>query len=594
MGTFGKSLERELGKNTGKVISNFIFGDSWSTPYRRVSQPSPSAQLRAETTRMNYEAKMAEVNVRKQLAEEQSRIKQMELQSFEENRRQERLLSIDTAVLENVDKISAIQVPHEENEILAILEFLTPNMQNVQWKKGEEGEIRNKYANALLAKYTSLVKVLSLMNSKTPMFSYYKDILKNAYQRMVNNSSPYSLCLSSDEDILVTQLYSIFNIIRNRGWREKESSSFINLLDPYGLWFRTDNKETESYYDIFEDGLETMMEKYPDNKQLGDLIDAKYKLSFTRFFHKHKSLVIGYVYILCICILCSVLSFFLDDIFPISCFVASLPLLLFICIPLVIFIVSLIKKRNLKKSISLLQTKQIHIEKETMVAIEKRTDKSESITEDKLIDDDKFFDLNENERIDICLKKIWEKYDGFVHPSLIERKPIFAAYGVKNSILFVGVNPSYFANDENVFLHSNSNKTLLYGSFYQRDDAPQYFKSLETFASKCGYAYTQINLLYARENDRDFLLKQNSEFIREQLELSYDTILRINPVAIVFFTNYCNRLIFGANRWIDPTTENNGAYILKGTKIPVFFSEDISTLNTTQQEELIRLIKMKI
>ena len=124
--------------------------------------------------------------------------------------------------------------------------------------------------------------------------------------------------------------------------------------------------------------------------------------------------------------------------------------------------------------------------------------------------------------------------------------------------------------------------------------AALYFKSLENFASKCGYAYTQINLLYARENDRDFLLKQNSEFIREQLELSYDTILKINPVAIVFFTNYCKQLIFGANRWINPTTENNGAYILNGTKIPVFFSEDVTTLNVARQEELIRLIKMKI
>lgn len=575
MGTFGKSLGRELGKNTGKVISNFVFGNSWSTPYRRVSQPSASAQLQAETARINYETKIAEVNARKKWEEEQNRIKQIEIKSLEENRKQERLLAIDAAVLENVDKISSIQVPHAENEILKLLEFLTPNMQNIQWKKGEEGEIRNQYANALLAKYTSLVKTLSLVNVKTPMFSYYKDILKNANQRMVYSSSPYSLCLSSDEDILETQLYSIINVIRNKGWGK-----------------RNDTEAFESYCDLFEKGVRTMMENYPGNKQLGELIDTKYRLSITRFFHKYKALIVT---ILCICLYCAALSFY--NIFPFSRFWLLLPLLILICIPSAVFIISMKKKNSLKKTLNLSQKRPINDmnEKiENIAPVEEEKNKQESKPENKFIDDNKFFDLNEFERIDICLNNIWRKYVGVVHPSLIERKPIFAADGVRNSILFVGVNPSYMEEDDDIFLHSNSDKTLLYGSFYQRNDAPPYFKSLENFASKCGYAYTQINLLYARENDRDFLLKQNSEFIREQLELSYDTILKINPVAIVFFTNYCKQLIFGANRWINPTTENNGAYILNGTKIPVFFSEDVTTLNVARQEELIRLIKMKI
>ena len=34
MGIFFRSLGRELGKNTGKRISNALFGDKWSTPYR--------------------------------------------------------------------------------------------------------------------------------------------------------------------------------------------------------------------------------------------------------------------------------------------------------------------------------------------------------------------------------------------------------------------------------------------------------------------------------------------------------------------------------------------------------------------------------
>ena len=41
MGLIGKSLQsgfgREIGKNTGKVVSNAIFGDKHSTPHRRIT-----------------------------------------------------------------------------------------------------------------------------------------------------------------------------------------------------------------------------------------------------------------------------------------------------------------------------------------------------------------------------------------------------------------------------------------------------------------------------------------------------------------------------------------------------------------------------
>src|SRR5690606_10571974 len=65
--------------------------------------------------------------------------------------------------------------------------------------------------------------------------------------------------------------------------------------------------------------------------------------------------------------------------------------------------------------------------------------------------DSVFFDLNENGRIENTLKNIWTKYNGVVNSNIISRKPIFSADGVKDSILFVGINPSYNASDDNTF-----------------------------------------------------------------------------------------------------------------------------------------------
>ena len=47
----------------------------------------------------------------------------------------------------------------------------------------------------------------------------------------------------------------------------------------------------------------------------------------------------------------------------------------------------------------------------------------------------------------------------------------------------MGINPAYDYRDDELMLLSTDKETLMYGSFYQRDDAPEYFKNLEEFAA---------------------------------------------------------------------------------------------------------------
>jgi len=220
---------------------------------------------------------------------------------------------------------------------------------------------------------------------------------------------------------------------------------------------------------------------------------------------------------------------------------------------------------------------------------ERKVQKTISV-EDNIIDDSVFFDLNENERIEKRLSEIWNRYNGKIDNQIISRKPIFSADGVNDSILFIGINPSYNPSDDNTFVKSNDKNSLMYGSFYQLPDAPEYFKALEFFANKVNKGYTHINLLYAREDNRDLLLNTDHNFIREQLELTYETILKIKPVAILFFSDYCKDLIFGADRWVNPSSESNGSYILNGTNFPVFFTNDITFMTAVEQIELINKI----
>jgi hypothetical protein len=69
---FGKALGRELGKNTGKLISNKLFGNGHATPYR-VTGRAQAAQIRASAVNAQAEALKAQANA--QLEAEKMRLK---------------------------------------------------------------------------------------------------------------------------------------------------------------------------------------------------------------------------------------------------------------------------------------------------------------------------------------------------------------------------------------------------------------------------------------------------------------------------------------------------------------------------------------
>lgn len=477
MGAFGNSLKRELGKNTGKFISNVVFGDKHSTPYRRVDsrhQVTMNARIAEAEARRRVE------EVKKSARLEEAKLKREEARERAELDRKNQLYAIDGAVLRNIDILNSQAIPSDKTKLLQMLSELSVQLKANKWEtKGDEAAIRNKYTEALLEKYNQCVRELEIMDVNEPRLEYYKNIATKAK--------------------------------RNKLW-----------------------------------------------KKHGDWITA---------------LILMFSGIL--------ILLFLDNPLLIVPFAISIGIILFV------WCLAWLFRRNSKKHKAIKPS-------ETEAGRDSDKTPKQPVSKENLIVneiDSIFFDLNENGRIEKKLAFIWQKYQRIVSSEIMKRKPIFSADGVLGSILFVGVNPSYNPIDDEVFISSADNQSLMYGSFYQRDDAPEYFKSLEEFSSLIGKGYTHINLLYARENDRDALLHSNSDFIREQLELTYDTIVKIAPLAIIFFSDYCRDMIFGADRWVDPATEKDGHYILRGTNIPIFFTDDITVIDDASRMALIRKLK---
>lgn len=473
MRVFENSLKRELGKNTGKFISNVVFGDKHSTPYRQVGSVRQTA--REERLRL------AEAR-----AKTEARIREQEACNRAEIERKNQLYAIDSAVLRNIDVLNSKSIPTEKPELLRMLSELSVQLKANKWEScGDEATIRNKYTDALLEKYILCVNELKILDKNEPRLEHFNNIEKKEK--------------------------------RNR------------FLKKNGNW-------------------------------LFPLIIISVALISAVFYY--------------------------------------CPNLLWVVLAILIGWVGF-KIFNKKERVENEQTKSdstiFETPKTVQMPQEELTIKDIPLTESLILEEDsRFLDLNENGRIERRLALIWNKYERIIDGEILQRKPIFSADGVKDSILYVGVNPSYDPVDDQAFIASSDQHSLMYGSFFDLDDAPQYFKTLEEFALNAGKAYTHINLLYARENNREILLSLNSDFIREQLELSYETIIKIAPVAIVFFSDYCKDMIFGADRWVNPKTETNDHYILRGTNIPIFFSDDITVMDGSSRNSLLKKIKNTI
>ena len=76
MGNFSKKFWQETGKNTGKFVSNKVFGDGHSTPYRhKIQSDKLKARERENEIKEANREREIELKERKQAQLEQKEIK---------------------------------------------------------------------------------------------------------------------------------------------------------------------------------------------------------------------------------------------------------------------------------------------------------------------------------------------------------------------------------------------------------------------------------------------------------------------------------------------------------------------------------------
>ncbi len=168
MGRLGDSFTREVGKNTGKFVSNLIFGDKHSTPYRRVDNGrSEAAKIRAAA----IESK-ARADIQKQKNDD--------------------LNILDGAVLKNVDIVLQTPIPQDEAGLVNLMSTWAAQLSGCKWDfDSEEGKIRNQFPDALLEKYKQCIMLIKAISPNNAMMQYFNDILVKAEKRRFKSKTKF-------------------------------------------------------------------------------------------------------------------------------------------------------------------------------------------------------------------------------------------------------------------------------------------------------------------------------------------------------------------------------------------------------------------
>lgn len=173
MGKLGDSFKREVGKNTGKFVSNLVFGDKHSTPYRRVDGGGGSSSVRAEAAQARAEA----ARIQAAALEEKTRA-EIEKQEKDD------LNILDGAVLKNVDIVLQTPIPQDEAGLVNLMSIWSAQLSGSKWDyMSAEGKIRNQFPDALMEKYKQCTLVLKSIAPTHAMIQYYDNVLTEASNR---------------------------------------------------------------------------------------------------------------------------------------------------------------------------------------------------------------------------------------------------------------------------------------------------------------------------------------------------------------------------------------------------------------------------
>ena len=138
---FFSSLKGQLGRDTGRLISNKVYGNRHATKYQRVDNSKTIAKNLKLEKKYELELLEQEKNIEINFLKKKEEIKDF----------QDKKVFVD----QNLKKIIGMKVPNSKDGIIDNLHSLSVEITSNKWKDSEDeiNKISNVYTDALFKKY---------------------------------------------------------------------------------------------------------------------------------------------------------------------------------------------------------------------------------------------------------------------------------------------------------------------------------------------------------------------------------------------------------------------------------------------------------
>lgn len=193
------SFKGQVGRDTGKVVSNLIWKDKHASVYRRAEDRKQEA-----------------LNLKKKQFEAELEQKKLDREYEEEKDERIYIEKLKYKIEHKVQEISDIEIPEDKKQLVLLMNKLILLLKSNPFKDDEESGITNAYPEAILTKYEHAFMTFEYLYADDEKVGYYGRQLRALKKQKVKGKY-LSTVLGIVGVLFVILLFAIMAYLQNNG-----------------------------------------------------------------------------------------------------------------------------------------------------------------------------------------------------------------------------------------------------------------------------------------------------------------------------------------------------------------------------------------
>lgn len=208
---FFNSLKGQVGRDTGRVISNTIFGNKHASKYQRVNAQNTKANLKAQR---DFELKILE----------------QEQQNRETEHNQLQLRENNLRFKKDIVNIVSIKIPQKKDDLMEALNELLMMISANPWKSilDVENKESNNYSDVVLKKYEQCLFSLKTRFPKEGEIFYYESQFKKLKRESIKGK--FSIIFIAIVTLIIIGILAVNGVFDEKAEVEQNQKELLRSI----------------------------------------------------------------------------------------------------------------------------------------------------------------------------------------------------------------------------------------------------------------------------------------------------------------------------------------------------------------------------